>query len=167
MKTEMLDTQAATPTYGELYRTTVPSRRPRRSGRVPGSSGVAPESLPIDPLDGEVFGRLVALEAEAPGFLAELLGEFESGVSRRLTAMKDAVRNGDLEALAFAAHSIRGSCGTVGAMRMAALAHHVEYGNPTRQQRPALVRQLEAEWDSVRRALGEVRSGLRVAVSIS
>jgi HPt (histidine-containing phosphotransfer) domain-containing protein len=158
MKTEMLDTQAATPTYGELYGTTVPSVRARRSGLAPGASGVAPETLPIGPLDAIVFGRLVALESGAPGFLAELLAEFETGVTRRMTALRDALRTSDLEALAFAAHSLRGSCGTVGAMRMAALAHHLEYGKPTRTQRRAIVRQLETEWLSVRSALDEVRS---------
>jgi HPt (histidine-containing phosphotransfer) domain-containing protein len=156
MKTQTLDSQTATPTYGDIYQTTVPSSRSGHSGLVPGSSGVAPGTLPIDPLDPVVFGRLVALEADAPGFLAELVAEFESGVDRRMAAVKDAVRTGDLEALAFAAHSIRGSCGTVGAMRMAALAHPLEYGNPTRAQIRALVRQLTLEWDSVRRALDEV-----------
>jgi len=158
MKTETPDSQAATPTYGELYGTTVPSVRARRSGRVPGSSGVAPESLPIAPLDAIVFGRLVALESGAPGFLAELLAEFEGGVDRRMAALRDALRASDAEALAFAAHSLRGSCGTVGALRMAALANHLEYGKPTRTQRRALVGQLETEWAAVRSALDEVRS---------
>jgi HPt (histidine-containing phosphotransfer) domain-containing protein len=158
MKTEMLDGQATTPSYGELYGTTVPGVRARRSGRVPGSSGVAPESLPIGSLDAIVFGRLVALESGAPGFLAELIAEFESGVARRMTALRGALRTSDLEALAFAAHSLRGSCGTVGAMRMAALANHLEYGKPTRTQRRALVHQLETEWAAVRSALDEVRS---------
>jgi HPt (histidine-containing phosphotransfer) domain-containing protein len=146
----------ATQTYGEVYGRALPTVPSRRSGVVPGSSGVAPESLPIDALDGVVFGRLVALEAEAPGFLAELVTEFEDGVTRRLAALRDAVRTGDGEALAFAAHSLRGSCGTVGAMRMAALANHLEYGSPTPSQARALVRQLRLEWDAVQRALGQV-----------
>ena len=146
----------ATQTYGEVYGRALPTAPSRRSGVVPGSSGVAPESLPIDALDAVVFGRLVALEAEAPGFLAELVTEFEDGVTRRLAALRDAVRTGDVEALAFAAHSLRGSCGTVGAMRMAALANHLEYGSPTPSQTRALVRQLRLEWDAVRRALGQV-----------
>jgi len=125
---------------------------------MPGSSGVAPETLPIGPLDALVFGRLVALESSAPGFLAELVAEFESGVARRMAALRDALRANDLEALGFAAHSLRGSCGTVGAMRMAALANDLEYGKPTRTQRRALVRQLETEWDAVQSALDEVRS---------
>ena len=158
MKTEMPDAQAATPTYGELYGTTIPNLRARRSGLVPGASGVAPGSMPIGPLDAIVFGRLVALESGAPGFLAELLAEFESGVDQRLTALRGALRASNLEALAFAAHSLRGSCGTVGALRMATLANSLEYGKPTRTQRRALVGQLETEWAAVRSALDEVRS---------
>lgn len=157
MKTEMQTSQAATPTFGELYGGGLPTGRSLRSGVVPGSPGVAPESLPIDALDGVVFGRLVALEAEAPGFLAELITEFESGIARRLSSLRDAVRAGDTEGIEFAAHSIRGSCGTVGAMRMAALANQLEYGKPERRQVVALVRQLTLEWDAVRRALDPVR----------
>ena len=156
MKTDTQASQIATPTFGELYGGALPSHPARHSGLVPGSSGVAPESLPVDALDRVVFGRLVALEAEAPGFLAELVTEFEEGVTRRLAALRDAVRTGDAEALVFAAHSIRGSCGTVGAMRMAALANHLEYGSPAPSQVRALVRQLRLEWDAVRRALDEV-----------
>jgi HPt (histidine-containing phosphotransfer) domain-containing protein len=110
------------------------------------------------PLDAIVFGRLVALESGAPGFLAELITEFESGVDRRMAALRDALRASDLEALAFAAHSLRGSCGTIGALRMAAVANHLEYGKPTPTQRRALVGQLETEWAAVRSALDEVRS---------
>jgi HPt (histidine-containing phosphotransfer) domain-containing protein len=156
MKTQVQTSTITTPTFGELYGDTLPTRSSRNSGRVPGSSGVAPESLPVDALDRVVFGRLVALEAEAPGFLAELVTEFEAGVTRRLSALRDAVRTGDVETLVFAAHSIRGSCGTVGAMRMAALANHLEYGSPTPSQARGLVRQLRLEWDAVRRALDEV-----------
>ncbi len=156
MKTDTQASQITTPTFGELYGGVLPTHPARHSGLVPGSSGVAPESLPIDALDRVVFGRLVALEAEAPGFLAELITEFEEGVTRRLAALRNAVRTGDAEALVFAAHSIRGSCGTVGAMRMAALANHLEYRSPAPSQIRALVRQLRLEWDAVRRALDEV-----------
>jgi HPt (histidine-containing phosphotransfer) domain-containing protein len=129
----------------------------RRSGNTPGSSGVAPELLPGDPLDAVVFGKLVALEAEAPGFLVELVAEFETGINRRLVQLRDAARTHDSEAIAYAAHSIRGSCGTIGALRMASLANHLEYGQPTRPQITALVRQLGTEWEAVRRALDGVR----------
>ena len=157
MNTDTQQTQPTTPAFGGLYGDAPLAERIARSGVVPGSPGVAPESLPIDALDGVVFGRLVALEAEAPGFLAELITEFESGIARRLSSLRDAVRAGDTEAIVFAAHSIRGSCGTIGAMRMAALANHLEYGKPGRRQVVALVRQLTLEWVAVRRALDPVR----------
>ena len=155
MKTDMQTSQVATPTFGVVYGGTLSTRRSGGSGVAPGSTGVAPESLPIEALDPVVFGRMVALEAEAPGFLAELVTEFESGITRRLAALHEAVpADDDIE---FAAHSIRGSCGTIGAMRMAALANHLEYGSPTRSEIAALVRQLTMEWDAVRRALDGVR----------
>src|SRR5262249_28971124 len=84
-----------------------------------------------DPLDRHVFGKLVALEREEPGFLAARLDEFEQGVVRRLTAIEDATASEDWTRLAAAAHSLRGSCGTVGAMRMAALAARMEDDPPT------------------------------------
>jgi HPt (histidine-containing phosphotransfer) domain-containing protein len=157
MKTEMRASQVATHTFGEVYGARALESPRRRSGAAPESSGIAPGALPIDPLDASVFGKLVALEADAPGFLAELVVEFESGVTRRLAALQDAARTGDADAIVFAAHSIRGSCGTVGAMRMAALANHLEYGRPSRPQIGALVRQLTLEWDAVRRSLDSVR----------
>jgi histidine phosphotransfer protein HptB len=157
MKTDMQASQVTTPTFGVVYGGTHSTHRSGGSGVAPGSSGVAPESLPNDALDPVVFGRLVALEAEAPGFLAELVSEFESGIARRLSSLRDAVRAGDTDGIEFAAHSIRGSCGTIGAMRMAALANHLENEKPGRRQVVALVRQLTLEWDAVRRALDPVR----------
>jgi HPt (histidine-containing phosphotransfer) domain-containing protein len=158
MKTEAPTGQDTNATYATFYREAAPARRFQRSGVAPGTSGVAPESLPVEALDAVVFGRLVALEAQAPGFLVELIAEFESGINRRLAELRTAVRTNDAEAIAYAAHSIRGSCGTVGAMRMSALAHHLEYGQPSPPEIVAIVRRLGAEWRDVREALGEVRA---------
>jgi HPt (histidine-containing phosphotransfer) domain-containing protein len=129
-----------------------PALRP--SGAMPGRSGRAPDAQA--PLDPGVFGALVGLEAEAPGFLTELLEEFRDGCARRLAVMHAALRTGDAEALSFAAHGMRGSCGTLGAVRMAALARHLEDLPPTRaEERPILVARLETEYAAVRRALDE------------
>lgn len=156
MKTDMLTSTSSNQALAGIYGV-VSERTSRRSGSAPGTSGVAPELLPSDPLDSVVFGKLVTLEAEAPGFLVELVAEFETGITRRLSQLRDAARTHDADGIAFAAHSIRGSCGTIGAMRMAALANHLEYGQPTRPQITALVRQLATEWEAVRRALDGVR----------
>jgi HPt (histidine-containing phosphotransfer) domain-containing protein len=157
MKSDMQASQVATPAFGAIYGATVSPRRSRRAGVLPGPSGVTPESLPVEALDPVVFGRLVALEADSPGFLAELISEFESGITRRLAALHEGVGTGDAGAIEFAAHSIRGSCGTIGALRMATLANDIEYGKPTWSQLGALVRQLTLEWDAVRGALDSVR----------
>lgn len=113
-----------------------------------------PERASADVLDEYVFRKLAALESHEPGFLAEFLTEFHDGVVRRLAAMRTAIEKGDGPGLAFAAHSMRGSCGTLGAGRMAALSARLEELTPAAAQgaRPFLD-QLEAEYESLRRAL--------------
>lgn len=126
----------------------------RRSGSLTEGSGAAPETLPIEPLDREVFGVLVDLDVEEPGFLAELIAEFQSGVVKRMAAMHQAVRTGDAQALGFAAHAMRGSCGTLGAKSMASIARRLEDLPPGEtKQGWSLVHRLEAEYEAVIRAL--------------
>jgi HPt (histidine-containing phosphotransfer) domain-containing protein len=115
--------------------------------------GEAPDRGPGKPLDDTVFGRLAALEAEMPGFLAELVEEFQKGVVRRLAAMNEALATDDPDGLSFAAHSMRGSCGTVGALRMAALSARLEEAVVDGGESRRLVRCLEEEYDAVRAAL--------------
>src|SRR5438094_965673 len=80
------------------------------SGALPGPSARAPEAS--QPLDPGIFGVLLELAAGLPGFLAELSEEFRQGVGRQVAAIRVAVGSGDTAGLKFAAHSIRGSCGT-------------------------------------------------------
>jgi HPt (histidine-containing phosphotransfer) domain-containing protein len=126
----------------------------RVSGRIPGSPGEVPDPVAVEPLDPGVFGVLLSLEADAPGFLAELVAEFRDSALRRVTALRDAVRTGDAEALKFAAHSLRGSCGTLGASGMAALAARLEDLPPASPEEGLpIVDRLQAEYEVVRRAL--------------
>lgn len=119
---------------------------------------------PADPLDRHVFGKLVALEREEPGFLAELIDEFEQGVMRRLTAIEEAIATADWTRLAAAAHSLRGSCGTVGAVRMAALAARMEDDPPaTADDATRQLRELQSEYTALHRALDEARPAARPA----
>jgi len=114
------------------------------------------------PLDLQVFGKLVALESDEPGFLAELVREFQEGVVRRLRAIAAAIAAEDWKALAAAAHSLRGSCGTVGARAMASLAGRMEDDPPTtRAAASPLLQQLEAEYEALQRALGEAVAAAR------
>lgn len=126
----------------------------RISGCVPGSSGDVPDTSATEPLDPGVFGVLRSLEADAPGFLAELVAEFRESALRRVAALRDAVRTGDTAALKLAAHSLRGSCGTLGASGMAALAARLEDLPPASPEEGLpIVDRLHAEYEAVRRAL--------------
>jgi HPt (histidine-containing phosphotransfer) domain-containing protein len=121
-------------------------------------------ALPADALDLHVFGKLIALESDEPGFLAELVGEFQQGVTRRLAAIADAIEVEDWKALAAAAHSLRGSCGTVGARRMAALAGRMEDEPPsTRATASPLLAQLQSEYEAVRRAIDAAVAAARAS----
>jgi len=107
-----------------------------------------------EPLDPGVFGSLVELGADTPGFLAEIVEEFRLSTGRHVAAMRDAVREGDAEALRFAAHSLRGSSGTIGARGMAMLAASLEHAPAaSRETGWPLIQRLEAEYEAVRRAL--------------
>jgi len=132
------------------------------SPRLP--EGQAADDLPAEPLDAHAFGKLVTLDGEEPGFLAELVGEFEEGVTRRLEAIAHAIATADWPRLAAAAHSLRGSCGTVGARRMAALAGRLEDRPPaTREEAAAELERLRAEYGALRRALEAALAGPRSA----
>jgi HPt (histidine-containing phosphotransfer) domain-containing protein len=121
-----------------------------------------PSSGLPDALDGNVFGKLVALEADEPGFLAELVGEFQQGVVRRLVALHAALDAGDVDGLVFAAHSLRGSCGTVGARRMAVIAGRLEdMPSVVPETVEPLLRQLDAEYEAVRHALEKAIAAAR------
>ena len=105
-------------------------------------------------LDASVVGTLVALGADVPGFIGELVGEFVDSVQRHTSGMRLAVLHGDAEGLVFSAHSLKGTCGIIGARRMAALSRQVEEkayagGDETL---PLIVR-LEIEYAAVRIAL--------------
>jgi two-component system, sensor histidine kinase and response regulator len=78
-----------------------------------------PDVLPS--LDADVLAGLRALEAATePGLLQEVLSTFQAAVPERLQALREIGSPGDVRALGPVAHSLKGSCGIVGARRMAA-----------------------------------------------
>ena len=136
---------------------------PVRSGAFSGSPGEMPETW-AEPLDRRVFGALVELSAEVPGFLAELSEEFQKGVGGQVAALRDAFRDGNTQALTFAAHSLRGCCGTIGANGMAALARTLEHAPlADRATGWPLIQRLEAEYEAVRRVLEQYVPGAATA----
>ena len=71
-------------------------------------------------LDPSVLQSLRDLEAAAePGLLREILETFRNTGADKIEAMRLAAEEGDHGALERAAHSLKGSCGMIGAHRMA------------------------------------------------
>jgi HPt (histidine-containing phosphotransfer) domain-containing protein len=81
----------------------------------------------LEPQTIESIARLQAIEAEgAPGLLAQLALDLDLGFREGLAAMWAAIRRRDAAALQFAAHTLRGSCGIVGAPAVVGLYQQVE-----------------------------------------
>jgi HPt (histidine-containing phosphotransfer) domain-containing protein len=78
------------------------------------------------PVDEQTLSSLKALDRDGPGFLVELVREFDEGVRGRLGDMQLAAGENDAAGLCGAAHSVKGSAGIVGAKGMAGLCQHLE-----------------------------------------
>ncbi len=70
-------------------------------------------------VDLPTLDRLRELQSEhEPSLVAELVEEFLTRVPQRLARMRAALAAGDAEALELEAHSLVGSCGALGVLRM-------------------------------------------------
>jgi HPt (histidine-containing phosphotransfer) domain-containing protein len=119
-------------------------------GVLPGRGGQIPEVT----LDTRVVATLAALGSDTPGFMDQLIGEFADSVQRHTQGMRVAILHGDAEGLGFAAHSLKGSCGVIGARRMAALTRRVEdLAYRGGDETLPLVVALDVEYKAVRIAL--------------
>jgi len=106
-----------------------------------------------------VFANLKSLGSDIPGFMAQLVAEFADSVQRHTRGMRLAILHGDAEGLGFAAHSLKGSCGIIGARRMAAMTRQIEEtANRGGNETLPLVVALEVEYRSVRIALDALLS---------
>jgi HPt (histidine-containing phosphotransfer) domain-containing protein len=122
-----------------------------------------PEPQPV--LDPTPLRSLRALETVAgPGFLEDVVGTFLESVPRSLTALRDAATRGDSAAVERLAHSLRGSCGIVGARRLASRAASIERAAWAPEDEAAEdFRGLDAEWNAVESALADAcRNGRSV-----
>src|SRR5262245_27574101 len=107
-------------------------------------------------IDPTVWASLQALEAAgAPGFLKELVGAFLRQAPQRISAVREASQRGDARALELAAHSLKGSCGSLGATAMAACCDRLETlgREGAALGHGELLAALEQEWQTVRAAL--------------
>ncbi len=79
------------------------------------------------PLDRSVLAGLRELQEEGePDILEELIGLFLTDVPPQLSALREAVEAGDAQSVERIAHTLKSSCGNMGAVRMAALCTELE-----------------------------------------
>ena len=78
-------------------------------------------------LDAAIIAGLWELEAEgAPGVFDELVELFFDNAAAYLSAIETAIAQDDAEALFHAGHGLKGSAGTMGALRLETLGAHLE-----------------------------------------
>jgi CheY-like chemotaxis protein/HPt (histidine-containing phosphotransfer) domain-containing protein len=126
------------------------SARPTETGAAAG------ERAPARVIDREVIDRFRRLTKETcPDLLPEIIDMFIKDSPARINKMKEALHRADAEALAQAAHSLKGSSGQVGARRMFALCDIIEERSRAGcvQGADTLVLTLEEEFGRVRLAL--------------
>jgi two-component system, sensor histidine kinase and response regulator len=111
------------------------------------------------------FGELMSLRSlqqeEEPDIVTELIDIFFQDTPACLEGVHQALRQVDSRALEHAAHSLRGSCATIGARRMAQLCLALEKEGQAGRLREAEVifAALESEFACVRRTLEGKRHG--------
>jgi CheY-like chemotaxis protein len=125
-----------------------------RNSADPGAAGAASTTTLVDQA---MLSTLKALERDGPGFLAEVVRDFDDGFRRRLGEMQLAARERDAAALRGAAHSVKGSAGIVGAVGMASLCVKLETLGPGDDVREAvgLLASLAHEHEAVMTVLRE------------
>ncbi|HEX7828569.1 MAG TPA: response regulator, partial [Thermoanaerobaculia bacterium] len=93
------------------------------------SPAAAPDVMEQDDhyvLDRERVSSFMAINRTQEGFLEGLVKMFREDVPSRLDALRAAASSGDTDDLAFAAHALKSSCGSVGAKRMYSVATALE-----------------------------------------
>src|SRR5690349_3211820 len=90
-----------------------------------------------------------------PEVLLDVIGMFVEDGARRLAELRHAAKGGQMAEVRAQAHSLKGSSSQVCAKQMAALCARIEQccGRPPGAELPSLLDQLEASFDSTRRAM--------------
>ncbi len=147
--------QSSQPAFGELLTKTL------REGVAPSHPiPLKPQSIMDNPseqvLDPEVIECLKELGGEDdPGLFAELVDMFLHDTPERLTALQTALASDDIKEIERVAHSMKSSCGNLGAMGLADLCFQIEMAgrNGTVDDLKSLVERSDDEYQRVRSAL--------------
>jgi HPt (histidine-containing phosphotransfer) domain-containing protein len=116
----------------------------------------------VGPLDPDVLQSIRQVQEHGePDLLTELANLFLEDAPQQLEVLRKALDDGDASSVKRVAHTLKGSCGNMGAKRMAAVCAELQdiarSGDLARA--PVLVEYLQAEFARVRQALeAEVRN---------
>jgi two-component system, sensor histidine kinase and response regulator len=118
-------------------------------------NGAGADGGTTEPLDQSVLAGLRELGDQ--GFLAELYELFLEDVPAQLEALRKDIEGGDAPSVERVAHTLKGSCGNIGATRMATICAELEEAGRSGDLAcaPALAARLKAELGRVRVALEE------------
>jgi signal transduction histidine kinase/DNA-binding response OmpR family regulator len=118
---------------------------PAPAASVPSAVTLADDPSPLDPARLDSLRRLGELAGKP--LLREIVGSFLAETPRRVARMREALDRTDAEDLAFVAHSLKGSSGQIGALRVAALSFELEKQGKSADlaAAPALLAELERE----------------------
>ena len=93
-----------------------------------------------------------------PDILSELIALFLEGTLLQFAALREALKNEDAQSVERIAHTLKGSCGNMGALRMATLCAELQEAGSSGDLALALglLYQLETEFERVRTALAAI-----------
>ncbi|MBI4012985.1 MAG: Hpt domain-containing protein [Candidatus Rokubacteria bacterium] len=99
--------------------------------------------------------RATLTDLGAPAVFRELLTVFLHDTPERLAALRHAAAAGDARAVRFAAHTLKGTCGYLGAHGLVRICREIEARSSAGPVAPdlPLLAELEAEFRRVRAAL--------------
>ena len=121
-----------------------------------GDGSATREDSEKDLLDRNVLAGLRELQAEGePDILNELIELFLEEAPPQLAVLREAIEGGDARTVERVAHTLKGSSGNMGAMRMAAVCAELEKvgGSGELRRAPELLERLEVEFDRAHQAL--------------
>lgn len=142
----------------------LPEEPPADESETASSNGSTLQKMPETPLDAKPDTEEDILDLSVIESLRELGGSelvvelveiFLDDLPPRIAALREALEEGDAEAVARCAHTLRGSCANMGALRMNQLASELEGagGSGDLSKVLPLLEQLEEETEHVRVAL--------------
>jgi CheY-like chemotaxis protein/HPt (histidine-containing phosphotransfer) domain-containing protein len=141
---------------GAVLERWIPQTDEGRSGSEEAAgNGAGADGGATEPLDQSVLADLRELGDQ--GFLAELYELFLEDVPAQLEALRKDIEGGDAPSVERVAHTLKGSCGNIGATRMAAICAELEEAGRSGDLpcALALAARLKAELGRVRVALEE------------